>query len=149
VNEDTGRVLGEAVAKISSGLYVPRQARRDALCVLIVAVDHDAEEVDRLLEHVARAQLEQPVFKPIFLITGGHVDALRRLAFQYETLMTESEWTSVDAGVSFATYRRRRIEEMRAVYLPQQIVITSPGATVGPWFPLGHAGGRATMKETV
>lgn len=124
----------EGVAPFVSGLYLPSNATERATRVLFVAVEQDEERVSRLLSEVAAQQLHSPTFKPVFLLRTAPVDHLRHYRFVYETVVTRAAWEAVEGTSDYQAYLRRRVEEMRAVYRPHEVVSIGPDA-LWPWAP--------------
>ena len=108
----TGRKLARAAGyggrgaaawvPFTAGHGVPAELAQDMEPVLFVAAGLTTEQVEPLLEEIQRRQLEEAI-RPVLLVTGDAMAAVRRYGFVVECLVPEEQWT---AEWSWAAYLR-------------------------------------------
>lgn len=135
--DEDDELLDAATGRFVSGIYLSENAAPQAARVLVVAIGQDIATVDRLVRQVAETQLHTPTFKPVFLLASAPVDTLRHYSFQYETVMSPEAVEVLDPGSDYRDYLRRRVQEMRRVYRPHEVVAPrlDPDGHLGAWAP--------------
>jgi hypothetical protein len=117
-----------------SGHYLPVRARGSATRVLVVAVDHDAKQLEPLADELSWLQIDRPFVKPILLLNSPNVASVRRRGFVYETAIDPATWPVFDpAEGSYGAYLERRILEMIKIYGPHHTVVAEPGRQLPRW----------------
>jgi hypothetical protein len=122
-----------AVQRMPSGHFLPPNAVRSAVRVVVDATEHTDADIPEMVERFAYAQLAYPYIKPVFLISALEPLELTRAGFLYETVVPESGWDEVAMGNSYEDYKQRRFHEMITVYRAQRMGKVVPGEAVPRW----------------
>ena len=82
-----------------------------------------AEEIESLVEEVARLQLMQWDFKPLFVTDSDHWDAFQEHSYWFEYVPPAEDWISHNSGGDWSQFVSERIDSIIETYSPDRIVV--------------------------
>lgn len=97
--------------------------RHDATTTLIVALEHDSEQLSSLARLLASADAPSAVV----LVRDGDAGSLYEGGIIFESAITETEWASVGRS-SYSEYIETRIAEMTKRYEASRTIAPPPGS---------------------
>lgn len=122
-----------AVEQLPSGVFLPSNAVRSARRVVVDATAFSDAQIKDLVDSFAELQLLHPYFKPIFLISAMHPEALLRSEYLFETVVQESSWPLSRQAGQYQDHVERRLIEMMHVYRTDRAGTIRPGENVPRW----------------
>lgn len=123
-----------AVERMPSGIYLPPNAVRTALRIVVDATTLDDDQIGELVDVFARLQLHHPYVKPIFLVSAMEPSELSAAGFMYETVIPESSWRSLKMRAPYRDYVERRVYELIKVYSAHRFGAYTAGMDIPRWF---------------
>ena len=81
------------------------------------------EEVDSLVEEVARLQLMQWDFKPLFVTDSDHWDSFQEHGYWFEYIPPAEDWISHNDGGDWMQFVSERVDSIVEAYAPDRIVV--------------------------
>ena len=97
----------------------------DTHCTLVIALDHDDEQLQELVATAHSPHLGRLVV----LVRHGAPGPLFRKKFVFESAMTESEWSALGRH-GYRSYLEARITGMAERYGPRHIITATPGQDI-------------------
>lgn len=125
--------LTAALEQMPSGIYLPPNARKSAMRVIVDATAFADDQIDQLVEQFALMQLHFPYVKPIFLISAMAPGALSAAGFMYETVTPEATWRDLAAPGTYREYKERRVVEMLNTYQANRVHVQEPSSRIPRW----------------
>ncbi|WP_392508043.1 glycosyltransferase [Naumannella halotolerans] len=125
--------LTDSLERMPSGIYLPPNATKSSIRVVIDATTHTDAEIPGLVDDIAHIQLKYPYIKPVFLTSALDSVALSRAGYMYETVVSAERWHTLGTDMSHDEYVERRFYEMIAVYQPQRMARLTPGEKIPRW----------------
>lgn len=122
-----------AVEQMPSGIYLPPNAVKSALRIVVDATTVADDRIDDMVDAFARLQLHHPYVKPIFLVSAMKPGELSAAGFMYETVIPASTWKSLSMGTTYREYVERRIFEMIKVYSAHRSGAYTQGMDIPRW----------------
>lgn len=123
-----------AVERMPSGIYLPPNAVKTALRIVVDATTLVDNQIGELVDAFARLQLHHPYVKPIFLISAMKPVELSAAGFMYETVVPANTWKSLTMITTYREYVERRIVEMIKVYSAHRSGAYTAGMDIPRWF---------------
>jgi len=85
------------------------------------------EELESLIDEVARLQLMLNDFKPLFVTDSTHWSAFHRHGYWFEYIPPADEWMNYHEPTEWPDYISERIESIVATYLPDRLLVYEKG----------------------
>ncbi len=105
--------------------------------MLVVALDHDGDELAELAGASAEQQRLSPTFKPVFLVATADTRVLGDLGFAFEAFLPHEDWERLSLAGTYEDYRRGRVRAAERLYRPDTVIHVAPGASVELTSPPG------------
>jgi hypothetical protein len=81
------------------------------------------EEIDSLVDEVARLQLMQWDFKPLFVTDSDHWGSFQEHGYWFEFVPPSEDWISHNSGGDWMQFVSERIDSIIETYSPDRIVV--------------------------
>jgi hypothetical protein len=92
---------------------------------------YQSEELESLIDEVARLQLMLNDFKPLFVTDSTYWSAFHRHGYWFEYIPPADEWMRYHEPTEWPDYVSERIESIVATYLPDRLLVFENGDGLG------------------
>jgi hypothetical protein len=89
------------------------------------------DEIDSLVDEVARLQLMQWDFKPLFVTDSDHWEPFQDHGYWFEFVPPAEDWMSHNSGGDWSQFVSERIDSIIETYAPDRIVVYEDAAKRG------------------
>ena len=89
------------------------------------------EEIDSLVDEVARLQMMQWDFKPLFVTDSDHWGPFQDHSYWFEYVPPAEDWISHNSGGDWSQFVSERVDSIVEMYAPNRIVVYEDSAKRG------------------
>jgi hypothetical protein len=96
---------------------------RERIRTLVLAIDLDEAEIQRLVEQLTVLRQETLVFDPIYVTTSPNLQVFRNPTFGVEHVMSYDDWSKVQDPTRWILYLETRLQSIARTYGPANVLI--------------------------
>jgi hypothetical protein len=96
---------------------------RERIRTLVLAIDLDEAEIQRLVEQLTVLRQETLVFDPIYVTSSPDLRVFRNPTFGVEHVMSYEDWSKVQDPTRWILYLETRLQSIVRTYGPANILI--------------------------